>query len=777
MGMVLGAARRFSGKGWLAAGLCAALFFCVALPTQPAEAQPPTGRIDAEAIEKKTGVSAIVFEAANGFQLHYPERRLKSNIRLDIDDPTFLTRYLTEQPLAPALDAAAALQVARSLVQQAIQHRHKGELQAAYFLYRFALANLAKSDDFSGVDIVTHNVWALRGAARLREESQPGSSKLVLDLIAADAVALHKLFAADARYAPAAVEQDVSLRRVRIVRRVADLANLPTGFAAQAERALATGDARTIPIGWIAPAAEELANRNLLQVLAADGRVEADSAGMAKVWQLYETLRPRIHEVSNVSELGFILDLAKHNYRRLRSEAVAAGGTFGQSISFFTVSKYLQAFGRDLVTLTWRRGSREQALALVEDVQARATTDWMARAHPNNRLMTRAGMTGSVGEVRPASLEESRALAQRKQTPVLVYFKASTGYFLWVILPDGKIETADLAFDRADLSDIMTAFPYGSEASPVASATRSTTRNGSDAAAAPVDAGKQQQLLAELRRKLLPDALLQKLKPYAKLLIIPDGLVNYVPFAALIDDQGRYLIDAFTLQLSPAITTTLVLEASHSVRKAARERSPFNVIAVPSQQDDRDVQINVRGETRSYTFSPLAGAAEETRRVVATLKGKVSTIIPTQSRTYLPVLHFATHGFYDVESPLSSFLILQRGKLTAEQLYFGRMHIETGLVVMSACQSGLGHAHPDSLLGLRSGFLVAGAQSVMGTLWVISDDATVELMDSFYRAVAGGKPLDEALREAQLALKAKSSFADPYYWAAFQLLGLEQNPL
>ena len=151
--------------------------------------------------------------------------------------------------------------------------------------------------------------------------------------------------------------------------------------------------------------------------------------------------------------------------------------------------------------------------------------------------------------------------------------------------------------------------------------------------------------------------------------------------------------------------------------------------------------------------------------------------MPTRSRTYLPVLHFATHGFYDVERPLASFLILQQGKLTAEQLYFGQLQIQTGLVVLSACQTGLGFAHPDSLIGLRNGFLVAGAQSVLGTLWIISDDATLELMDAFYRAMSGGAPLDEALRQAQLALKAKAEFADPYYWAAFQLVGLEHNPL
>ena len=780
--------RGCAGKRRFGVSICIGLLVALTLGPQPralAQPQPPpqTKGIDLDAISKQTGVFAIVFEASGGFQLLYPDRRLTANVRLDVGDPAFLSRYLSENPLAPAIDQAGTLQIARSLVQQAIQHRLKGELDSAYFLYRFALANLAPSDDVTGLDIVSHNVWALRGAARVRDEGKPGggASKPLLELIVADAAVLQRLVAADPRYAQAALEQDASLRRVRVVRRVADLAGSSTGFAAHAARALAMGDAKTIPIGWITPAAEELAGRELLAILAAEGRLQGDSGGFEKVWELYSALRGRIHEVGNTGELSFVLDLAKHNYRRMRSQAVAAGGTFGHSISLFVVSKYLQAFGRDLTTLFWRRGSREQALALAEDMQSRAMTDWLARSHRSNRLVIRAGISGSVGEIRPASLDEMRDLARRRAAPILTYFKASDAYFLWLILPDGKIEHAELKFDRADLAGILRIFPYGSEDSPVASSVRGargTRSGGGGAAPADAEIELKKRWLAELRRKVIPDPLWQRIKGHGKLLVVPDGLVNYVPFAALVDEEGRYLVDALSLRLLPAITTALVLEASFTARKVMRKTpSGDRVIAVPSQEDARQVEITSGGQRRSLMFDPLAGAAEETTRVAAILGGKASAEIPTRTREYLPVLHFATHGFFNVEEPLASFLILPKGQLKAEQLYFGAMHIETGLVAMSACQTGLGFAHPDSLLGLRNGFLVAGAQSVLATLWIISDDATLELMDRFYRAVAEGKPLDEALRAAQLALKAQPQFADPYYWAAFQLTGLEQNPL
>jgi hypothetical protein len=752
---------------------------------QQPPAPPAKGKgIDADDISKRTGVFAILLETKDGFQLHLPDRRLKQNIRLDVGDPAFLARYLSEQPLASAIDQPGALQIARGLVQQAIQHRHKGELQAAYYLYRFALANLAASDDVTGLDIVSHNVWALRGAARVRDEGQPagGGSKPLLDLVVADGLVLQGLLAADPRYAQAALEADGSLRRVRIVRRIADLAGKPSGFAAHAARALAAGSAAPIPIGWITPAAEELASRELVTLLAAQGRVQADQDGFATVWKLYSALRGRIHEVANVAELGFVLNLATHNYARMRGQAVAAGGTFGHELSMFVVSEHLQAFGRDLVTLAWRRGSREQALGLAEEMQSRALTDWLARSHASNRLVRRAGVSGSLGEVRPASIDEMRDLARRRAAPILVYFKAVGAYFLWLVMPDGKVEHADLDFGRADLAGILQAFHYGSEDSPVATSVRggrggSGTRSGSGATAPDAEIEAKRLRLAELRRKVLPDAILQRIKGHAKLIVVPDGLVNFVPFAALVDDEGRYLIDTRTLQMLPAVTTGLVLEGSSEVRRVARKPAADKIIAVPSQTTARTVEITSGGRRQALTFDQLPGAAEETARVAALLGGKVSPTIPTRSREYLPVLHFATHGFFHVDSPLSSFLILPQGELTARQLYFGAMHIETGLVTMSACQTGLGGAHPDSALGLANGFLVAGAQSVLSTLWIISDDATLELMQGFYRGVADGKALDEALRQAQLALKAQPQFADPYYWAAFQLTGAERNPL
>jgi CHAT domain-containing protein len=90
----------------------------------------------------------------------------------------------------------------------------------------------------------------------------------------------------------------------------------------------------------------------------------------------------------------------------------------------------------------------------------------------------------------------------------------------------------------------------------------------------------------------------------------------------------------------------------------------------------------------------------------------------------------------------------------------------TELVVLSACESGLGEIHiGEGVFGLRRAFMSAGVQTLVMSLWKVPDEQTKELMVDFYKRVLTGKPRGEALREAQLAMKEK--YPDSYYWGAF----------
>jgi CHAT domain-containing protein len=143
-------------------------------------------------------------------------------------------------------------------------------------------------------------------------------------------------------------------------------------------------------------------------------------------------------------------------------------------------------------------------------------------------------------------------------------------------------------------------------------------------------------------------------------------------------------------------------------------------------------------------------------------------------------VHFATHGWLDSERPQLSSLVLslvdqqgnsQDGFLRTNDIY--NLKLSADLVVLSACQSGLGkEIKGEGLVGLTRGFMYAGAARVVVSLWNVNDKATADLMSRFYaRMLKQGERPAAALRVAQVEMWKQKQWRSPYYWAAFTLQG------
>jgi CHAT domain-containing protein len=143
-------------------------------------------------------------------------------------------------------------------------------------------------------------------------------------------------------------------------------------------------------------------------------------------------------------------------------------------------------------------------------------------------------------------------------------------------------------------------------------------------------------------------------------------------------------------------------------------------------------------------------------------------------------VHFATHGVVDTERPGLSALVLsmvdaegkpQDGFLRANDIY--NMKLPAELVVLSACQTGLGKdVKGEGLIGLTRGFMYAGAKRVVVSLWSVNDKATSDLMTSFYRGMLKDNERPAAaLRAAQIEMWKQKKWQSPYYWAAFTMQG------
>ncbi|MCB2061900.1 MAG: CHAT domain-containing protein [Novosphingobium sp.] len=250
------------------------------------------------------------------------------------------------------------------------------------------------------------------------------------------------------------------------------------------------------------------------------------------------------------------------------------------------------------------------------------------------------------------------------------------------------------------------------------------------------------------------------------LIIVPDSSLRAVPFAALVDGTGKYLVERTRMTVAPALS---FLQPGDR----AAQNEP-NVVAAALGRE-----VVVPGGV----FPKLDFTIPEARAVVAAEQGDNSDVMVDFSKADLErvlvrepvdILHLATHAAFNGGSNRSFIVAADqlvrlselRDLISARRTRGG----DLALLVLSACETAVGD--DEAAMGLAGAAIQAGAVSALASLWQVDDIGTAELMSVFYRGLREGKSRAEALRDAQLALIARNNNqSDPWIWSAFTMLG------
>jgi len=264
-----------------------------------------------------------------------------------------------------------------------------------------------------------------------------------------------------------------------------------------------------------------------------------------------------------------------------------------------------------------------------------------------------------------------------------------------------------------------------------------------------------------------------------RLVIIPDGPLHGVTFAALRTVNGRPLIMDYDVSIAPSAAILASLW-----RRAPDGRAP-KILAIGDPSLGDGVESGVDGTARALRdagpLPRLTWAADEARLVGSFAPGSVVRLREHATAAYLQdaplarfsIIHLATHAVIDPEYPLRSALVLARSGGRSGRLAPGDIAVlalDADLVVLSACRSARGTiVGGEGVRGLTGPFLAAGSRAVLATQWRIDDRDAVPLVYAVYRHLAEGEPITSAVRRA--SLEAMQRGAPEREWAAFVVTG------
>lgn len=339
--------------------------------------------------------------------------------------------------------------------------------------------------------------------------------------------------------------------------------------------------------------------------------------------------------------------------------------------------------------------------------------------------------------------------------------------YIWVVKPTGEV-----TFRKADLKPLWQKENTNLNKLVINSRESIGAKGRSIKVTYDPDAGKAQNNLKQLHKLLIkPIADVLPKNSSARVIFIPQSSLFLVPFPALQDENGKYLIEKHTILTSPSIQ---VLNLTRQQRKSVETRNFASLIVGNPKMPKVPPKI---GEPPQQ-LTPLPAAETEAKAIASLLNTKPligSQATESEVVKRLPqarIIHLATHGIFNDVQGLNSGIALTAsgrddGLLTAGEIF--DLKLNADLVVLSACDTGRGKITGDGVIGLSRSFISAGVPSVLVSLWSVPDAPTASLMTEFYKNLSKNPDKATALRQAMLTTM--KQHPAPKDWAAFTLIG------
>ncbi|MFT5153899.1 MAG: pentatricopeptide repeat protein [Planctomycetota bacterium] len=465
-----------------------------------------------------------------------------------------------------------------------------------------------------------------------------------------------------------------------------------------------------------------------------------------------------------------------------------------------------------LINIYIKSGKPELALRVVELMRAKRLAEEIAEASGE------VPPTPRTSEQDPLGLEKLELPKLPEGRATLVFANLQEADFIVFVLKGDRVEAVQVHKDVNVDTDVaragLTAEVRGLKVTGGKSLASGIMTQAVYASRALLSQRGDLETLKSINHQLfvqLMEPIENQLEGVRELVVVPDGILGFLPFEALVDGDGRFLVERFDIRYAPSLGVIKQLS------ERAYEKRPRDMLALGGALYETTGESENGAATRSSAlhaasraaldgvtledhygalglgeWADLPGTRDEVQRIAETIpdadvwlgaevdEARLKDLSVRGDLGNYKFVHFATHGLSLPEAPELSAIVLSRtddagedGYLTVSEVT--QLDLRADLVTLSACETGLGEVFTgQGVVGLTQAFLIAGANAVSPSLWQVDDASTAELMVDTYKRAAGEKSWGTALTEAKRAFLASSDPArrHPFTWAPFVYYGL-----